>query len=82
VPVVAIFTKFDALVIKSFGTLKGEGMPIPKARVLAQDRAKVDLKAYEEQLVTKKYPPKSMVLLQSKKFDLYSIKSTILNNVL
>jgi len=66
VPVIAIFTKFDALVIKTFGTLKGQGISISEARRLAPDRAKADLKAYEEQLVTKKYPPKAIVLLESK----------------
>ncbi|KZP30056.1 hypothetical protein FIBSPDRAFT_815256 [Athelia psychrophila] len=65
VPVIVIFTKFDAMDIKAFGELKRSGVLEDDARVQAPDHAKVmfdrDLK---DVLYGMKYPPKSHVLLR------------------
>jgi len=79
VPVIAIFTKFDALVVKAFGTLRGEGTPLREARILAAGHAKADLEKIYSKLRTMKYPPKAIVFLQGQRFHL-DIKPVILNS--
>ncbi|KZP07191.1 GTP-binding protein [Athelia psychrophila] len=65
VPVIAIFTKFDAVDDKAFGELIEQGLTTDKARARAPDHAALiferDLKHV---LYGMKYPPKSHVLLR------------------
>ncbi|KZP07221.1 hypothetical protein FIBSPDRAFT_841461 [Athelia psychrophila] len=65
VPVIAIFTKFDAMDDKAFGELIEQGLSIDEARARAPDHAAVmferDLK---DVLYGMKHPPKSHVLLR------------------
>ncbi|KZP15907.1 hypothetical protein FIBSPDRAFT_958425 [Athelia psychrophila] len=65
VPVIVIFTKFDAMDDKAFGELIEQGLSADEARARAPDHAAVmferDLK---DVLYGMKYPPKSHVLLR------------------
>ncbi|KZP15899.1 hypothetical protein FIBSPDRAFT_895415 [Athelia psychrophila] len=65
VPVIVIFTKFDAMDDKAFGELIEQGLSTDEARARAPDHAAViferDLK---DVLYGMKYPPKSHVLLR------------------
>jgi hypothetical protein len=67
VPVIAIFTKFDALITTAFGELRKQGVTRAdakdKASVHAMEKLKED---YIDQLYKSKYKPKKHVWLRGK----------------
>jgi hypothetical protein len=66
VPVIAIFTKFDALVRDAFATLRKAKYKYKEAIAEAPGRAKVEFDRIYPDLVYKTtYPPKEHVCLQS-----------------
>jgi hypothetical protein len=72
VPVVAIFTKFDALEDVAYQSLEDEGVSEVDARAQAPARAVNDFeKMYLDDLYRKGYPPRGHVYLRGKNFVLY-----------
>ena len=66
-PVVAIFTKFDALIITAFGELRKQGVSWADAQDKALSHAKEKLKKdYIDQLYKCRYKPKKHVWLKGK----------------
>jgi hypothetical protein len=66
VPVIVIFTKFDALVRAAYADLKKAKYTYKEAMAEAPNRAKVDFDRIYPDLVYKTaYPPKGHVCLQS-----------------
>jgi hypothetical protein len=69
VPVVAIFTKFDALEDVAYGKLKNEGVAHNGAVEQTADRAVADFERdYLPVLEQMKYPPKGRVYLRGNAF--------------
>ncbi|KAG9055297.1 hypothetical protein FS842_002550 [Serendipita sp. 407] len=65
VPVIAIFTKFDALDNRAFNKLKKEGKSRRESRELATQRAVVDFEAiYLKMMYKYTHPPKAHVYLR------------------
>ena len=65
VPVIAVFTKFDALWVKAYGQLKKLGLTRVECKRMAPDRAKeifADMKIWDR-LRDTRYPPKDFVYL-------------------
>jgi hypothetical protein len=66
VPVIAVFTKFDALVRDAYAALRKAKYKYKEAMAEAPDRAKVEFDRIYPDLVYKTtYPPKGHVYLQS-----------------
>jgi hypothetical protein len=66
VPVIAIFTKFDALVQDEFAALMEDNDDYEAAIAEAPNRAKVEFhEKYQPLVYETKYPPKGHVCLQS-----------------
>ena len=64
-PVVAIFTKFDALEDVAYGKLTSEGIPPADAVKQTADRAVADFeREYSSVLDELKFPPKGRVYLR------------------
>jgi len=65
VPVVAIFTKFDALISKAFQALREKGMSRQDAKAQALTHAEKDFaKEYLHLIYEKQYPPKGHLYLR------------------
>ncbi|KAG8869538.1 hypothetical protein FRC20_001286 [Serendipita sp. 405] len=65
VPVIAIFTKFDALDNRAFNKLKKEGKSRRESRELATQRAVIDFEAiYLKMMYKYTHPPKAHVYLR------------------
>ncbi|KAG8824272.1 hypothetical protein FRC19_002104 [Serendipita sp. 401] len=65
VPVIAIFTKFDALDNRAFNKLKKEGKSRRESRELATQRAVIDFEAIYLKMIYKyAHPPKAHVYLR------------------
>lgn len=72
VPVIALFTKFDALDNKAYRTLIKENISRKDARSQAPTYAVVDFeKLHLKSVYGMQYPPKSHVYLRGKLFLLY-----------
>jgi len=68
VPVVAIFTKFDALEDKAYGDLEEEGASEEDAVAQAPARAVADFEEmYLPELYRREYPPRGHVYLRGDK---------------
>jgi len=70
VPVIAVFTKFDALEMKAYQDLLDEDCPQEQARIKAVDRAVTDFKHHLDCLYKRPFPPKNHVYLRGKKSTL------------
>ncbi|KZP04581.1 hypothetical protein FIBSPDRAFT_1054588 [Athelia psychrophila] len=78
VPVIVIFTKFDAMDDKAFGELTRSGVPMDDARMQAPDHAKVMFdRDLRDILSEMKYPPKSHVLLRNMNHRLATCKELV-----
>jgi len=65
VPIIAIFTKMDALDLMAFNELVLDGVPLAKARMQAPDRGKHIFKTnYLQRLEEVKCKPRSVVQLR------------------
>ena len=74
VPVIVIFTKFDARYDEAFGDLEKEGVLGEEAATLAPQRAHTDFeKKFVGALYQKEYPPKAHVYLQGQKPLLFCV---------
>jgi len=75
VPVIVIFTKFDARYDEAFGDLEKEGVLWEEAVTLAPQRAHADFeKKFLGSLYKKEYPPKAHVYLQGQKPLLFCLR--------
>jgi hypothetical protein len=68
VPVIVVFTKFDALDDEAYGVLKDEGLLPDEALIQAPTRAMKDFQNNSNDLPLFKshYPPKASVILRGK----------------
>ncbi|KAN0092578.1 hypothetical protein V8E55_003362 [Tylopilus felleus] len=66
VPVIVVFTKFDALDAAAFGELRDQGMSIQEAVALAPEHAKeiFERNGYYSRLQAMKFPPRNFVCMQ------------------
>lgn len=72
VPVIAVFTKFDALDNKAFGILRKENLSRADAKREAPKRAAADFeKSHLPLLYAKSYPPRNHVCLRGMLFRLW-----------
>jgi hypothetical protein len=69
VPVIAVFTKYDALVIKAYGSLKQAGYTPEDAKDQAQSKAKDDFNRIVRELSGKRHPPRSYIHLTGTKLN-------------
>ncbi|KIM82346.1 hypothetical protein PILCRDRAFT_97521 [Piloderma croceum F 1598] len=69
VPVIVVFTKFDALEMKAYQDLLDEDHPREEAKAQASNHALESIKGYVESLYKKPHPPKSHVYLR----DMYKL---------
>ena len=75
VPVIVIFTKFDARYDEAFGDLEKEGVLWEEAVTQAPQRAYTDFeKKFVGALYEKEYPPKAHVYLQGQEPLLFSVR--------
>ncbi len=66
-PVIVIFTKFDALIVQAFGALRRQRVSYDESKRQASDYAKIDFeKEHLAFLYQQPYPPKKHVCLQGK----------------
>ena len=74
VPVIVVFTKFDALDAAAFGELRDQGMSIQEAVALAPEHAKEIFKrnGYYSRLQAMKFPPRNFVCMQGEQCMLYN----------
>jgi len=73
VPVIAVFTKFDALEMKAYQNLLDKGDPREKAKAQASNQALDSIKGQVESLYKKQHAPKSHVYLRGDKSALMHI---------
>ena len=66
VPVIAVFTKFDALEKKAYQDLLDEDCPREEAKTKALQHALANFQQHSEDLYKRPYPPKSHVYLKGK----------------
>jgi hypothetical protein len=67
VPVIVVFTKYDALVIKAYGALKQAGYTPEDAKDQAHGKAKDDFNRIVQELSGKRHPPRSYIHLRGSK---------------
>jgi hypothetical protein len=67
VPVIAVFTKFDALEMKAYQDLLDEDHPREEAKAQASNHALGSIKGHVESLYKKAHPPKGHVYLRGDK---------------
>jgi hypothetical protein len=75
VPVIVIFTKFDALDNKAFRDLRSENYSRKEAKLLAAERATADFeRMYAQEIYMKPYPPKGHIYIRGKQIpkELYN----------
>ncbi|ESK85293.1 kinase-likeprotein [Moniliophthora roreri MCA 2997] len=66
VPVIAVFTKFEARVTKAFSQLRDNGMSVREARRHAPEKARQDFEElFSERKLQMRYPPAAYVYLQN-----------------
>ena len=65
VPVIVVFTKFDALHAVAFGELREQGMSIQKAAALAPEHAKeiFERNGYYSRVQAMKFPPRNIICM-------------------
>jgi hypothetical protein len=73
VPVIAVFTKFDALEMKAYQDLLDKDYPRDEAKAQASNHALDSIKGQVESLYKKLHPPKSHVYLRGDKSTLTHI---------
>ena len=73
VPVIAVFTKFDALEMKAYQNLLDKDHPREEAKAQASSHALDSIKGQVESLYKKLHPPKSHVYLRGDKSALLHI---------
>ena len=75
VPVIAVFTKFDALEKKAYQALRDNNCSWEEAKAQALDHAVAGFKPHLEGLYKRPYPPKSHAYLRGKASALILIQS-------
>ena len=72
-PVIVIFTKFDALHAVAFGELREQGMSIREAVALAPEHAKEIFKRndYYSRVQAMKFPPRNFICMGGEQHMLY-----------
>ena len=73
VPVIVVFTKFDALHAVAFGELREQGMSIREATALAPEHAKEIFKrnSYYSRVQAMKFPPRNFICMGGEQYMLY-----------
>jgi hypothetical protein len=64
VPVIAVFTKYDALVDKAYGDLKEAGHTESDARIQSEVKAKDDFNRIVREFSGTQHPPRSSIHLR------------------
>ena len=74
VPVIVVFSKFDALHAVAFGELREQGMSMKKAAALAPEHAKEIFKRndYYSRVQAMKFPPRNFICMGGEQYMLYA----------
>ena len=79
VPVIAVFTKFDALEQKAYQELLDVDCPQDEAKTKAPQHAIANFEQHLEDLYKRPYPPKSHVYLKGKQSVLACVQFIMLS---
>ncbi|PVF94438.1 hypothetical protein CPB86DRAFT_713310, partial [Serendipita vermifera] len=80
VPVVVVFTKYDAFEVKAYGALKKAGYTPDDARLQTHDKAEEDFNQIVGQFSGKRHPPRSYVYLRGKCSELTEKTAKVLED--